>query len=566
MRHKHRLKFVCQFNVLLLFMFLLLLVGCREVSPNAMTPSDNPLDFEPIPQLGIETQSSSLNAWQPKVYVDYNYDEDFDAGLDTVVDVEVLGTGLGSRFAASNQATVTVPDPDSVTKLYAQVVFKAGTLSNPVNEFIAPDEIVVSTPVESKRLSAGQLYLAPLTDDAGIVVNNTGRVYETELQPASQISVDITNIRKFGTLYTPRALIVYVFRQVTDYQNGTMATGRIVNRYLHGYSGFEQASETIEIARLRGSTLEVMFSLAELGDDPRHVTLVAEAGGVRREVTLEQPTDGDEFSRYTLTLPDVPAGTDSVTTTVISPKAQPGESVWDNGDSVFWHAVNVAQPYMRQCEYVEGETQAAIDAALPCTEASAGVRLGSVEGPNLVDPITNVHNLRNLRNVWTLRVYNTALTDFSGLENARITSGGYKELALGIGGNENLERITELDLSDSSGFVFIRNNPKLMTLEGLRGLQNTVGLWIANNDSLTNLEGLETLVNPGLYMYIEDNDSLTDITALQSVRPASTYSFSVEVDDNPLLDCTLTPLPSFLPLPESDRSTGNLVDCPAESE
>jgi hypothetical protein len=548
---------------LLLLGVIFLLASC-STTPNT-TPTGNPLEFEPVPRLGVQTQSSSLAAWSPKWYVEFG--EDFDTGLDTVVEVDVLGTGLGSRFGATSQASVNIPDPDSVTKLYAQIVFKAGSLNNPSNEFIAPDEIVLSTPVESQSLSAGELSLVPLTDDAGVVLDNTGRVYETVLQPASQVSVDITNIRKFGNLYTPRALIIYVFREVTDYQQGTMSTGRIVNRYLHGYSGFEQASETLDIAPLRWAsydgdvyTLEVTFTLAELGSDPRHVTLVAEAGGVQREVTLEQPTDGNEFSRYTLTLPGVPSGTDEVTATVISPKAQPGESVWNNGDSVFWHAINVMQPYLRACDYVWLTAQADVDAALPCTEAISGVTLGSSVVPDPIDPITNVYNLRNLRNAWTLKVYNTALKDFRGLENARIV-GAYKEVMIDISGNAHLERLTELNIDPNSfGFVFIRNNPELTTLEGLYGLQETQGLIIGNNDSLTTLEGIETLIDPGLYMIIEDNASLADITALQSIPPASTFAATIE--DNPELDCTLTPLPSFLPLQSGDRSTGNLVNCP----
>ena len=306
MKTQHNRSPLARVYTLMLLLLIGTLVTSCSTSPGTTMPESNPLDFEPIPQLGIETQSSSLTAWQPtseEVYGDGEPRIDFDA-----VDVDVYGTGLGSRFAATSQATVDIPNPETVRRLYVQVVFKAGTLSNPINEFIAPNEIVVSTPVESKSLTAGQLYLAPLTDDAGIVVNNTGRVYEAELQPASQVSVNITGIRKFGTLYTPRALIVYAQREITDYANGTMSAGKVVNRYLHGYNGFEQATVSLDIKGwlwwngAASSDLEVTFALAELGSDLRHVTLIAEAGGVRREVTLEQPTDGNEFSHYTLTL------------------------------------------------------------------------------------------------------------------------------------------------------------------------------------------------------------------------------------------------------------------------
>jgi hypothetical protein len=218
------------------------------------------------------------------------------------------------------------------------------------------------------------------------------------------------------------------------------------------------------------------------------------------------------------------------------------------------------QPYLRACDYVWLTAQADVDAALPCTEAISGVTLGSSVVPDPIDPITNVYNLRNLRNAWTLKVYNTALKDFRGLENARIV-GAYKEVMIDISGNAHLERLTELNIDPNSfGFVFIRNNPELTTLEGLYGLQETQGLIIGNNDSLTTLEGIETLIDPGLYMIIEDNASLADITALQSIPPASTFAATIE--DNPELDCTLTPLPSFLPLQSGDRSTGNLVNCP----
>lgn len=562
MCHERRLKSVRKLNVWLFFAFLLLLVGCRDVNPNATTPSDNPLDFEPVPELGIQTQSSSLTAWQPMI--DYLPGRiDFDA-----VDVDVYGTGLGSRFAATSQATVDIPNPETVRRLYVQVVVKAGTLSNPVNEFIAPDDIVVSTPVESKRLTAGELHLAPLTDDAGIVVNNTGRVYETELQPASHVSVDISNLRKFGTLYTPRALIVYAQREITDYANGTMSAGKVVNRYLHGYNGFEQATVSLDITGwswwngAASSDLEVTFALAELGSDPRHVTLIAEAGGVRREVTLDRPTNGDEFSHYTLILPEVSGDTDAVTATVISPKAQPGESVWDNGDSVFWQAVTVKMPYERPCwvgSYSNRlTTQASVDMVVFCTVIDGDLYIGP-EDP--ADPITNLQGLRNVRSAARLTVRGTSLTNLEGVENLELY-GYYKNDALVISDNPLLQNLQGLKGQEEIfGFVEIIDNASLETLEGLEGTKEiTFGLRIRGNPSLRTLKGLEDLVWAGR-LTIAENASLEHITDLINFRGWNPPDDGgrVSVDDNPKLDCSLEPQPSILPV---GRSSGNLVDCP----
>jgi hypothetical protein len=483
---------------------------------------------------------------------------DFDA-----VAVDVYGTGLGSRFAATSQVTVDIPNPETVRRLYVQVVFKAGTLSNPVNEFIAPDEIVVSTPVESKRLTAGELHLAPLTDDAGIVVNNTGRVYETELQPASHVSVDISNLRKFGTLYTPRALIVYAQREITDYANGTISTGKVVNRYLHGYNGFEQASETIALPFWRGGPIvEVTFTLAELGSDPRHVKLIAEAGGVRREVTLDRSTDGDEFSQYTLTLPNS-GGSDEVTATVISPQAQPGESVWDNGDSVFWHAVNVKTPYARWCRGSSHSnplaTQTDVDELASCTVVENDIVIGP-EDPT--DPITNLQGLRNVRSVGEgLFIHKTSLTNLEGIENLEV-GGYYKNYALVISDNPLLQNLQGLKGQEEIfGFVEIIDNASLETLEGLEGTKEiTFGLRIRGNPSLRTLEGLEDLVWAGR-LTIAENASLERITDLVNFRGWNPPDDGgrVSVEDNPKLDCSLEPQPSILPV---GRSSGNLVDCP----
>ena len=550
----------------------LLLVGFLVTSCSGSTntdvamPTGNPLDFEPIPQLGLQTQSSSLAAWQPiieEVYGDHRID--FDA-----VDVDVYGTGLGSRFAATSQATVYIPNPETVRRLYVQVVFKAGSLSNPINEFIAPEEIVLSTPVEQQSLSAGQLTLVPLTDDAGVVVNNTGRVYEAVLEPASYVSVNITKIRKFGTLYTPRALIVYAQREITDYANGTMSVGKVVNRYLHGHSGFEQATVSLDITGwgdwpsyvgIAVSDLEVTFALAELGSDSRHVILVAEAGGVRREVTLDHSTDGDEFSQYTLTLPDVPGTTNTVTATVISPKAQPGESVWDNGDSVFWHAVNVKTAYERPC-LLDGyrlTTQAAVDAVLPCTMIVEDLYIGP-EDPN--DPITNLHGLSNLRQSERARIIQTSLRNLHGLENLTIYGSSHKSSALIISDNSLLENLDGLKgQMFFLGYVTISRNARLASISGLEGVQRVIPtIEIVGNPSLRTLEGLEDLMWSALY--VKDNASLESITALVNLRGIESHPDDgnyVIIVDNPMLDCSLEPQPNILPV----SSSGNLVDCPA---
>ena len=302
-------------------LFSLLLASCSslETAPTAAVDA-----FEPLPLAsGIARQSLLLPDWQA------------DAGLEA----EVLGVGLGNRFSALSSASINIPDPDSVAMLYVQVIFKAGQLSLPTLEFVAPNNVTLSTSNEVKSLASGTIGLADLVDGDGMVLDNIGRIYETILAPAASVNLSIDGIGRTN-LRTPRALVVYVLRESSS---NTRSTGRVSNYYLYGQAGYVSASETLSIIPSNNSQdLEVNFSIAELGSDSRIAELYAEAGGVSAQATVTLPSEGDELLLYTLTLPNVPAGTSSVSATVSSPRAPLGQPLSEYGDSFFWHGLNVA--------------------------------------------------------------------------------------------------------------------------------------------------------------------------------------------------------------------------------
>lgn len=564
---------------LALIVAALIVVNACQGVPSPQTTSENPLDYEPVPVPGeIQTQTSSLPTWQQ---------------ADGVV-VDILGKGLGSRFSATSYLAGSFPEPLSpVEALYVQVVFKAGTLSNPINEFIAPSEIVLSTHHEMKRLSAGELTLSLPSDDSGTTLHNTGRIYEAMFAPANNIEVNISGIRKFGTLYTPRALIVYVIRQQDH--TPSYSSGAVVNRYLHGHSGYETASYDVPIATSQQARdLTVRFVISELGQDSRNVELIASAGGVSRTEVISFPNEDDELLIYDLQLPGVPAGTDTVMTQVKSAAVLPGESVWDNGDSVFWHAVSVDDDRYVYCDYTFFRSQAEVDAFDPtCTHVVGSLIIGgntyhgseplpdindleplsnllAVEGDLAIGnnpQLTSLHGLHNIGKLGgSLTVFhNNALTNLEGLNNLHRISTDHRRQgrqAILIRMNGSLRDLQGLGVQgDVVGSVEIVENGSLETLHGLEGINVVGNLFVGFNPSLRSLEGLNNLECG--HVTFTQNDALLGITALSSFRPSSaTCSGStLDVSDNAVLDCSLEPKPPFLSLSTKIYSSGNAVDC-----
>jgi hypothetical protein len=295
------------------------------------TPQQNPVTepLETVPMPTFELQSLALPDWSAS----------------DNVDVEVIGIGLGNRYGdGSGNLTdsITIPDPDNVTALYTQVVFKYG------DRYIAPDGVTVTSDSESKSFSNGGLSLSLPTDDNGVALDNVGHMYEAIFAPSSSLTVDIQGTG-FSNLLTPRALIVYILRPAQGAGNN-LSVGSVPNFYLYGQQGYVSASQTITVpASDNARDVDVTFAISELGavrnlegdPDTRTVELYVEAGSVTNSGIFEFPNNADELLITTLTLAGVPAGVTDVTATVVSQPIPPGGNVYDYGDSVYWNGLDV---------------------------------------------------------------------------------------------------------------------------------------------------------------------------------------------------------------------------------
>lgn len=311
-----------------LFVLVSLFLAACSSTPQ-QTPVNEPLETVPVPTFSL--QSLALPDWS----------------VSDNVDVEVIGIGLSNRYGrgTSLTETITIADPDNVTALYAQVVFKYG------DRYVAPNDVTVSSANESQSFSGGGLSLSLPTDANGVALDNVGQMYEGIFAPASSLTVTIDGIGSTNLL-TPRAFIVYVLRPAQG-PGSELSVGSVPNFYLYGQQGYVSASQTVSVpASESARDVAVTFAISELGavrdtagtPDTRNVELYVEAGGVTNSGVFEFPNQGDELLLATLTLAGVPAGTTDVTATVVSQplSALPfGSSIWDAGDSVYWNGLDV---------------------------------------------------------------------------------------------------------------------------------------------------------------------------------------------------------------------------------
>jgi len=108
----------------------------------------------------------------------------------------------------------------------------------------------------------------------------------------------------------------------------------------------------------------------------------------------------------------------------------------------------------------------------------------------------------------SLRVYNTALTNLTGLEA----------------------------LTSVAGRLEIDSNYMLNTVDGLDGLTRVGGLFVLGNAALTSLSGLDGLISVEGTVSIVDNAQLGDVTALYGVTELDILAFGgFYVSDNPTL-------------------------------
>jgi len=147
------------------------------------------------------------------------------------------------------------------------------------------------------------------------------------------------------------------------------------------------------------------------------------------------------------------------------------------------------------------------------------------------DALTNISALSNLNSVRDITIEsNSLLTNLQGLEQVGTHPFGV-----------NLSIISNATLVDMSALgnailkeVNIRNNPELLTLNGLEGAVNLDYLLISFNSKLTDLTGLENLISIEETLILQDNNSLADISALSNLSSLE----SLIIDNSNLVNLT----------------------------
>ncbi|HIC88063.1 MAG TPA: hypothetical protein EYP04_01480, partial [Anaerolineae bacterium] len=242
-------------------------------------------------------------------YVQDFHDWDYDCQENTIVDV------IGDGMMNNNPQTVVIPDPGNVTRMIVQVVVKKS------HGYPYPDLVQVTTPLQNFSLTY------PTSMSSG------SYLYELEVTPTTQVTAQVSGIHGDSK---PKALVVYVFRTTTMPQ---ISVGHTLNEFVYHSSHVE----VINIPPLDAtSDVTVTVAIADNEDDPRPLTVKAEAGGVVEQITFQTPNMGDELDIRSVVLPNVPMGTSVVTVTEISPYPSP------DGDSSIWTGVDV-DTYCASC-------------------------------------------------------------------------------------------------------------------------------------------------------------------------------------------------------------------------
>jgi len=156
-----------------------------------------------------------------------------------------------------------------------------------------------------------------------------------------------------------------------------------------------------------------------------------------------------------------------------------------------------------------------------------------------------------------------SLTDLSGLGNLRYIGRDFY-----FNGNPQIENFSGLDKLEEVGYeCHIRDNARLIDFNGLNALRN-IGYksYFELNPQLRSFDGIETLVNAdplvgAPYIYIRDNPELISIESLQNIQ--SHYTFRVY--DNPKLsECAIPPVCFALSQDQHSIIRDNAIGCQDE--
>ena len=229
---------------------------------------------------------------------------------------------MGSPTRQKMMAKMTVPNAGDVVELYGQMAAKEYTAVRYVR-FIFGDKSYLQVPtnaghVRPRREGSHQLVGCRLDR----------RVPEPKSRPFVKGRWFLNKgMRK---MKVPRAYVLDPTYQTTDEYANAWSTFGSTDNFVAGTPGFDQSNTNImAIPELQvAADVTVELAVTDVNRDPRTVDVTVSAGGVSETVTLTGPTTKKSqlLDIFTVTLENVPAGTDEVEITL--------ESVLGSGDSV----------------------------------------------------------------------------------------------------------------------------------------------------------------------------------------------------------------------------------------
>ena len=154
-----------------------------------------------------------------------------------------------------------------------------------------------------------------------------------------------------------------------------------------------------------------------------------------------------------------------------------------------------------------------------CTDITHGIRISGADITDL-SPLLNISSVAHDLTI----INNPLLVNLNGLEGISVFyPPGTGAIDIRIENNTILADISALsNLTPDSEIesLYIKNNPSLISLNGLQGIGNSVTFYleIINNDSLINLNGLNNIPNVYDELTIEGNNNLNNLTGLEGLQ------------------------------------------------
>lgn len=224
---------------------------------------------------------------------------------------EIIGGGMGNGKIFKKQLALPVPNSGDVVELYGQLAGKYSAGVKHVRFFYPNNTYVqVNSPPTAPDFIPGAIFW-----------------YGTDLSPA-------TSIRGRWFLYPnankpPRAMVLYpTYETEGQYANTWKVFDNSYEYEAYWGALWQQTvTQTLDLPGPQAPVdIVVQVALVDVNGDGRTAELKVAAGGVDETVILTAPANGKLLNIVTVTLEDVPAGTDQVELTLFSPTGT-GDSV-----------------------------------------------------------------------------------------------------------------------------------------------------------------------------------------------------------------------------------------------